>query len=260
MERRFAENQPGRTPGLIDELVRLNVDVIVTIANDAAVAAQKATNTIPIVFWAVNDPIGQGLVRSLARPGGNVTGLTNVNTELARKRLALLHEAVPETGKIGVLDPGTRLILDEWKEFESGAQRLGVVLHEVNARNPEQFESAFVEFTGARAGAVFVPPSQLAYSHRERLVALAIRHRLPMMGWVREWAEAGAIVSYGPSNFDGQRRTAGYVARILNGAKPGDLPIEQPTKFELVLNLKTAKALSVTIPPSLLLRADHVIE
>jgi putative ABC transport system substrate-binding protein len=228
------------------------------------VAAKQAIKTIPIVFFAAADPIRSGLVTSLARPGGNVTGLSVLSPELIGKRLELLKQAVPGISRVAVLwEPdggGERTDKDMLKRAEVAGQALGVRLQYVEARGPADFDRAFSDMTRAHAGALTVLPSPMFFNERRRLVDLAAKHRLPAGYPWREGPDAGGLISYGPSIADLYRRAATYVDKILKGAKPGDLPVEQPTKFELMINLKTAKALGLTIPPSLLRQADQVIE
>jgi putative ABC transport system substrate-binding protein len=261
---RFAEGKFERLPAFAAELVTLKVDVILTGTVLIAVAAKQAIKTIPIVFLAVADPVGSGLVASLARPGGNVTGLSVLTPELVGKCLELLTQAVPGVSRIAVLwEPGgggERTDKDMLKRAEVAGQALGVRLQYVEARRPADFDRAFSAMTRAHAGALTVLPSPMFFNERRRLVDLAAKHRLPAGYPWREGADAGGLISYGPSIADLYRRAATYVDKILKGAKPGDLPIEQPTKFELMINVKTAKALGLTIPQSLLRQADQVIE
>jgi putative ABC transport system substrate-binding protein len=230
----------------------------------AALAAKQATKTIPIVFAAVGDPITDGLVTSLARPGGNVTGLSVLSPELVGKRLEQLKQAVPGVSRVAVLwQPGaapTRTEQEMLKEGEVTAQALGVRPQFVEARRPADLDRAFSDMTKARAGALTVLPGNMFFSERRRLVGLAAKNRLPAVYPSREYVDAGGYMSYAPNGADLFRRAAIYVDKILKGAKPGDLPVEQPTTFELLINLKTARALGLTIPPSLLQRADQVIE
>ena len=212
-------------------VVRQGVKVIVAAGTQSALAAQKATSTIPIVFLVVPDPVGVGLVKSLARPGGNITGFTNVNEELAGKRLAILKEAFPNVERIGMPTSDCALCPLVVKEFEAAAHSLRIKLQVVAVRDPEEFDAMFAQFAKARVGAIFLLPQTFLFSNRRRLIELASRHRLPVMGWVRELVDDGAALSYGPSNFDMQRRAGGYVARILHGAKPTDLPVEQPARL-----------------------------
>ncbi len=265
IEYRDAEGKPERLPALAAELVALKVDVIVVAeAHHAALAAKQATRTIPIVFAAAADPVESGLVTSLARPGGNVTGLSIVAPELVGKCLELLKQAVPGVSRVAVLwEPGAvgeRTEKDMLKEADVAARALGVRLQFVEVRGPADFDRAFSDMTRARAGALTVLPSNMFVNERRRLVDLAAKNRLPAVYPWRESVDAGGLMAYGPNLADLFRRAATYVDKILKGAKPADLPVEQPTKFELVINLKTAKALGLTIPPSLLQRADEVIQ
>jgi putative tryptophan/tyrosine transport system substrate-binding protein len=263
LEIRSAEGKLERLHALADELVALKVDVIVVGGQPHALAAKQATGTIPIVFVAVGDPVESGLVASLARPGGNVTGVSSVGLDLVGKRLEQLKQAVPGVSRVAVLhNPGERTEKDrltEAREAEVAARAMGVRLQFVEARRPSDFDRAFSEIR-ARADALTVLGTSTFYNARGRLVDLAAKHRLPTMYVAREYVEAGGLMSYGADTADWFRRAATYVDKILKGAKPADLRVEQPTKFELVINLKTAKALGLTIPQTLLLRADQIIE
>ena len=246
------------------ELVAHGVDVIVVTSTPSTLVAKKATQTIPIVFtWAV-DPVESGLVASLARPGGNVTGLSTQAPETVGKRLELLKEAVPGVSRIAVLwhpgDYGERTERNMLDEVAEAARALKLGLQVVEARGPDDFERAFAEMAGAGAEAVTVQSTNVFFVERKRLVNLMAKNRLPAVYLAREFVDAGGLMSYAPNNADLHRRAAAYVDKILKGAKPADLPVEQPTRFELVINLKTATALGLTIPHSVLLRADEVIE
>jgi putative ABC transport system substrate-binding protein len=264
IEHRSAEGKLERLPALAAELVALRVDVILAGGTPQALAAKQATKTIPVVFAGVGDPAGSGLVTSLARPGGNVTGLSILAPELVGKCLEQLKQAVPGVSRVAVLwQPrglGERTEKEMLKEAEVAARALGVRPQFVEARGPADFERAFSDMTRARAGALTVLTSTMLIGERRRLVDLAAKNRLPAVYPWREAADAGGLMSYGANIPDLFRRAATYVDKILKGAKPGDLPVEQPTKFELVINLKTAKALGLTIPPSVLQRADEVIQ
>jgi putative ABC transport system substrate-binding protein len=264
IESRSAEGKLERLPALAAELVALKVDVIVAPSTPGALAAKRATGTIPIVFPAASDPVASGLVTSLARPGGNVTGLSNLNTDLVGKCLELLKQAVPGVSRVAVLwhpgASGERADKDILKAAEVAARALGVRLQFVEARSPADFERAFSDMARARAVALTVLPSVMFINERRRLVDLAAENRLPAVYNAREFVDAGGLMAYGPNFADMFRRAATYVDKILKGAKPGDLPVEQPTKFELVINLKTAKALRLTIPQSVLGRADAIIQ
>ncbi|RPH54073.1 MAG: ABC transporter substrate-binding protein [Acidobacteria bacterium] len=261
IEFRSSEGKYERLPDLAAELVRLKVDVIVAPANENVVVARQATRTIPIIMAGSFDPVESGLVASLARPGGNVTGLSFRAPEIEGKRLELLKEIAPRVSRVAVLsNPTNRAIHSSLAEVEVAARSLRVQVQILEARGPDEFQGAFAAMTRERAGALLVFPDGMFLLHRTRIADLAAKSRLPAMYGVREFVDAGGLVSYAPSLRDNLRRAATYVDKILKGAKPADLPIEQPTKFELVINLKTAKALGLTIPQSLLARADQVIE
>jgi len=264
IEYRDAEGKLERLPALAAELVALKVDVIVAGGTPQALAVKQATRTIPIVFAAAGDPITSRLVTSLAQPGGNVTGLSALAPELVGKCLEQLKQAVPGVSRVAVLwQPGAypeRTEKDMLKGAEVAARALGVRPQFVEARGPADFDRAFSDMTRARAGALTVLPSTMFIIERRRLVDLAAKTRLPAVYAYREFVDAGGLMAYGADLADMFRRAVTYVDRILKGAKPGDLPVEQPTKFELVINLKAAKALGVTIPPSVLQRADEVIQ
>jgi putative ABC transport system substrate-binding protein len=250
-----------RLPALMTDLVALKVDVIVVTSTPSARAAKQATTTIPIVFTSVGDPVASGLVTSLRRPGGNVTGFSVVAQELVGKWLELLKQAVPDVSRVALLvNADDRGKNDRLEAAAVAARALAVQLQVVEARSPAEFDGAFSDMTRARAGALAVLPTPMFTIERRRLVDLAAKHRLPTMFPYNEFVDAGGLMAYGPNLVDLSRRAATYVDKILKGAKPADLPVEQPTKFELVINMRTAKALGLTIPPSLLLRADQVIE
>jgi putative ABC transport system substrate-binding protein len=260
---RFAEGRVERLPDLAAELVRLKVDIIVAAAGTPPVAAAKnATDTIPIVMLGVGDPVGLGLIASLARPGGNVTGLSfSVGLEIFGKGLELLKETVPKVRRVAILsNPRNPAHPPAIRDLKVAARSLGVQLQLLEARGPNEFDGAFAAMAKERVGALLVVADGLFILHRTRLADLAARSRLPAAYGYREHVEAGGLMSYGLSLRDLFRRGATFVDKILKGAKPGDLPVEQPTKFELVINMKTAKALGLTIPPVLLLRADEVIQ
>jgi putative ABC transport system substrate-binding protein len=261
IEGRFYGDRTERLPALAAELVRIKVDVIVAGAAPAPEAAQRATSTIAIVMLAHTDPVGSGLVASLARPGGNVTGLSTLSPQVVGKRLQLLKEAVPGISRVAVLsDPTVPTQALSLREAEVAARSLKVQLQVLEARAPSDFASAFSAMTKDRAGALVVVGAVMFFVQRTRIVELAAQSRLPAMYWAKEFAEAGGLMAYGSNIREMYRRAATYVDKILKGAKPGDLPVEQPTKFELVINLKTAKALGLTIPPSVLGRADEIIQ
>ena len=264
IEYRSAEGNLERLPALAAELVALKVDVILAPPTVAALAAKQATRTLPVVFIGAADAVTDGLVTSIARPGGNVTGLSSVASDLVGKRLGLLKQAVPGVSRVAVLwQPGTsgeRTEKDMLKEAEVAARALGVRLQFVEARGLADFDTAFSEMTRARASALTVLGSAMFVTERRRLVDLAAKNRLPAVYSIREYVDAGGLMAYGPNFVDLFRRAATYVDKILKGAKPNDLPVEQPTKFELVINLKTAKALGLEVPPLLIAQADELIE
>ena len=261
VERRFGDAKPERLAEVAAELVRLKVDVIVTTSDAAIAAVKRQTQTIPIVMVYSADPVGTGFVASLAHPGGNVTGLSTMSPELNVKRLELLKEAVPGLSRVAIMwNPDVRGSVLEYKETEGAARSLRLQLQSVEVGHVDDFNRAFTALTTARAEALIVAPFTIGFTNRGQLASLAQKNRLPSMYGAREHADAGGLMSYGANTVELWRRAATYVDKILKGAKPGDLPVEQPTKFELAINLKTAKALGLTIPPSLLRRADHVIQ
>lgn len=265
LEYRWASNNMERLQAMAEELVRLNVDVIVTATTLAIRAAMRATSTIPIVMTATSDPVGVGLVRSLGRPGGNVTGMSLLSSDLARKRLQLLHEIVPGAKRIALLaerdsEPAlgtTRIFVTE---TTIAAEQMGVHLVVREIASFDELVDAFAQYRRERAQALIVKVGSLTLTHRATIAELAGRERLPAMYETRTFVDDGGFVCYGPDLRDSYRRAAAFVDRIFRGASPGDLPIEQPDKFDLVINLKTAKALGLTIPQTLLLRADEVIQ
>ncbi len=260
LEYRWAEGKYERLPDLAAELIRMNPSVIVTHATPASRAALQATKTIPIVFVSVSDPVGGGLVASLARPGGNITGLTSQSADLSTKDLELLKEVVPNVTRVAVLwNPANPGVQSQFKEVQNVAQSLGVQLQHHEARDPQELDSVFPAMLKGRAGAVLMLADPMFFDNQHRIADLAARSRLPIICWWSTFAELGGLISYGPSDPDMWRRAAGYVDKILKGAKPADLPVEQPTKFELVVNLKTAKQIGLTVPQSILYRADKVI-
>ncbi len=261
VEYRWSEGRFDRLPDQAGELVRLKVDVIVAPSSIYAEAAKRATSTIPIVFVSHADPIGSGHVASLARPGGNITGLALMMTETNAKGLELLKEAVPGLSRVAVLwDPATPSHKPGLNAVEVMGRALGLRLQTVAVRSATEFDSAFSAIIRERAGAVLVLSTPLFIAGARRLAELAMKHKLPTMFGPKVHAEAGGLLSFGPDRVDLFRRGAIYVDKILKGAKPADLPVQQPTKFELVINLKTAKALGLNIPQSLLIRADEVIQ
>jgi putative ABC transport system substrate-binding protein len=262
IESRWADGDLDRLPRLAEDLVQRNVDLIVTPATSAALAAKHATDTIPIVMMFPTDPVAQGLVSSLRRPEGNVTGTTNIPIpDMLSKRLQILKEVVPDASRVAVVyDPAGRDISPPVSGLEAAAESMGIQLQYVVARGPQDFDGAFAAMARQRANAVLVGGGTTFLVNRAKFNELALKHRLPTMYSVRKGVEAGGLVSYGLNMTDFVGRAAVYVDKILRGAKPGELPVEQPTKFELVINLKTAKALGLTIPQTLLLRADGMIK
>lgn len=260
IEWRSANGDYEKVPGLVAELVQRKVDVIVVNTTLAAQAAKRATATIPIVMAVVADPAGSGLVASLAHPGGNVTGLSTMMTELSAKRLQLLKEVIPRLTRVAVLwNPATPYHPKAIEELKAVAHSLAIELSFVGVRTPKEIGPAFGAVSRARAQALYVIDAPLFFTHRTTLLKLASNARLPVISGERQYADEGGLMSYGANYADQLRRSAGYVDKILKGAKPGDLPIELPTKFELVINLNTAKSLGLTIPDSVLLRADELI-
>ena len=263
IEYRYAEGRSDRLPELATELVRLKVDVIVATASTDALAAQKASRTIPIVMAAGGDPAALGLVESPGRPGGNITGLSQMISELAGKRLEMLKEMVPKLSRVAVLwNPQSQSSQLYWKELQLAARQLGVELHSLEVSDANELDKAFEDITQAktRAGALVIVPSPVITTNLKQITELAAKSRLPSIYQVSEFADAGGLMSYGPNRADMYRRAATYVDRILKGTKPADLPVEQPTKFELVVNMKTAKALGLSVPQTLLVRADRLIQ
>jgi len=261
IEYRSADGRRERFPELATELVRLKVDVILTRGTPAVMAAKNATGTIPVVMAASGDPLLSGVVAGLARPGGNVTGLSAIVVEVTGKRLQLLREVVPGVSRIAVLlDMGNPNNALQWKETEIAAPSLGVQPQLLDVRKPGDFGGAFDAAIRQRAGAMVVGIDALTQANHRSIIDLAAKHRLPAIYASREFVDAGGLVAYGVSYSHLYHRAASFVDKILKGAKPADLPVEQPTKFELVVNLKTARALGLTIPPTVLLQADHVIE
>ncbi len=261
LEERNSEGRNERLSDLASELVRLNVNIIVTWGTPATLAAKQATTTIPIVIAGVGDPVRSGLVSSLAHPGGNVTGLTVLGPGLAAKRLELLKEAVPNMSRVAFLwNPANPDQKFSFNEVQAGARALGVTFHSVEARSREELELALAMMKQSRPSALLMTADGVHQRYIGRIVAFTSETRLPAMYQLKEAVDRGGLMSYGASLPDLGRRAASYVHKILKGAKPADLPVEQPTKFELVINLKTAKALGLTIPQSLRLRADQVIE
>ena len=261
IEYRYAEGLLERNPNLLAELLNLKVDIIVTTAGPQVLAAKQATTTIPIIFTQVLDPVAEGLVASLARPGGNITGLSQMGSELAGKRLELLKETFPRISRVALLlrTAGSQASVARLKETQVAAKAMGVRLQSLDVENSDGLEDAFKAAKTERAGALIVIQTAFINTHRARIVELASKNRLPTMFEERTHVESGGLMSYGPSFSDLHRRAAVYVDKILKGAKPADLPVEQPTKFEMVINLKTAHQIGLTIPPNVLARADRVI-
>jgi putative ABC transport system substrate-binding protein len=260
-ERRYAENNLDRLPELAADLVRLDVDVIVAFGTLAPLAAKQATSTIPIVMTAAGDPIGSGLVASLARPGGNVTGMSLMAPDLAGKRLELLKEVLPRLARVAVIwnaaNPYSRLVFEETRGV---AKTLATEIQSLEVRGPGDFDGALDSAMRKRVDALVAVEDPLTFNHRIQIADFCAENRLPGIYGLREFADAGGLMAYGASQEDLFRRAVGFVDKILKGVKPADLPTQQPTKFELVVNLKTAKALGLEIPPMLLARADEVIE
>jgi putative ABC transport system substrate-binding protein len=262
IEYRWADDHLERLPALADDLVRRQVAAIVVTTTPAVLAAKAATKSISIVFSMGADPVETGLVASLNRPGGNITGIYNLNTTVGSKRLELLHELVPAAGSIAFLVNPTNAVLAETqtRELQIAARTLGVRLLVLSASDPSEFDAGFATLVVERAGGLLVSSDALFSNRLDQLIALAVRHRLPTMYARRDATAAGGLMSYGPDYFDALRQVGVYTGRILKGDKPADLPVQQATKFELIINLKTAKALGLTMPLPLLGRADEVIE
>jgi putative ABC transport system substrate-binding protein len=261
IESRLGEGRADRLPALATELVGLKVDVIVAISGTAAQVARKVSGTIPLVVGISGDPVEAGFVSSLARPGGNITGMSYLQPELAGKRLQLLREVAPKVTRVAMLtNPSHAGESQEWREMEVAAKTIGVTLHTYPMPVHGDLSEVFASITRDRADAVVLVPGPLTNGHRRQLAEFGLRAKLPVVAGWSDYVETGSLLSYGPSRRDVSRRLASFVDRILKGEKPADLPVERPTRFELALNLKTAKALGLTIPPSLLLQADEVVE
>jgi putative tryptophan/tyrosine transport system substrate-binding protein len=260
IEPRYGEDKLDRLPALADELVRLRVDVLLTPSTPVALAAKSATTAIPIVFLNVSDPVAVGLIDSLARPGGNITGITNIVSVLAGKRLELLKESIPKLSRVAVLwnpqDPGS---IQQWKESHFAARELGLQLHSMEVSSADKYEGAFKEAIKARSAALAVMHSGLAVSNQKQIADLATKNRLPGIYARADYVDSGGLMSYGADEAEPYRRAALMVDKILKGTKPADIPVEQPKKFDFVINLKTAKQIGLTIPPNVLARADKVI-
>ena len=260
LKRAVAAGQPERLAGLADDLVRAQVDVIVTTSWRETQAAMQATSTIPIVMTFAPDPVGQGLVTTLARPGGNVTGLTYLVPGLRQKYVELLKEVVPSALRFGVIATPPSLVPEHLRELEPAAKALGVSLSLLSVRSPDEFEAALIRARRDGATGIIATPDPVTFQHRHEFVRLMLKHRLPAIYWAREYVEVGGLMTYSANLVNLRRRAAIFVDKILKGAKPADLPVEQPTEFDLVINLKTAKALSLKIPQSVLVRADEIIQ
>jgi putative tryptophan/tyrosine transport system substrate-binding protein len=258
---RYTEGRTERFPAFAAELVNLRVDVLIAASTPGAIAAKQATSTIPIVMVAVSDPVGSNLVASLARPGGNITGLSLLAPELSAKRLDLLKQALPQASRVAVLwNVSNEGMMLRFRETQTAARALGVNIESIGVRTPEDFEDAFARMTKGRPEALLVLADTVTQGQRKRIVQFAEVNRIPAIYEVRSFVDAGGLMAYGIDLSDQYRRVAIYVDKILKGAKPADLPVEQPSKFEFVINLKTARALRLTIPASLVMRADQVIE
>jgi putative ABC transport system substrate-binding protein len=262
IEYRWAEGRPDQLPALVADLVQRRVTVIAATSTPAVLAAKAATTTIPIIFEMASDPVRLGLVASLNRPGGNITGVTNANVGIAPKRLQLLHELVPTASVMALLvNPANPTLAEpNTKELQAAARALGLKLHVLNASTERDFDEVFAKLIQLRAGGLVIGPDTFFSSRSEQLAALALRHAVPTIYQTREFALAGGLLSYGADTADAYRLTGNYVGRVLKGEKSADLPVQQATKIELYINLKTAKALGVTVPNTLIGRADEVIE
>jgi putative ABC transport system substrate-binding protein len=261
VEYRWAEGNFDRLPAAAAELVDMKVDIIVAATPPAIQAAQRATSTIPIVMVRTSDPVALGFVASLARPGGNITGVSNINEDISTKWLELLRAAIPRLSRIAMLvNPSFPLHAAFLRSVQAAAQQVGVRVSSIQASKPDEIEPAFRTMAQERTAALIVPPDPFFFGQGKRIVELALQHRLPTVFHTREYAELGGLMSYGQNRAEDYYRAATYVDKILKGARPGQLPVEQPTKFELVVNLKAAKVIGLTVPKELLLRADQVIE
>jgi putative ABC transport system substrate-binding protein len=261
IEWRFAEGNVGRLPSLVAELLRLKVDVLVTSASTSTSAAQKATTVVPIVMVGVGDPVGSGFVKSLARPGGNITGLSNISLDTGTKSFEMLFSMVPKLSRVAVMvNPDNMTRAAVLRSVQAAAQRIGVTILPFDARSLQEIENAFSRAAREKAGGLIVMTDPNFNQLSRRIAELAAKYRLPTIAGLREYVEAGGLMCYGANRVDYFRRVATYVDKIFKGAKPGDLPVEQPTKFDLFINGKTAKALGLKIPQSLLIMADKVIE
>jgi putative ABC transport system substrate-binding protein len=261
IEFRWAEGRYDRFPALIAELLAAKVDLIVTAGTPASLAVKQATSTVPLVMIAVGDPVGTGLVSSLARPGGNLTGLSSIAPDLEGKRLELLRDVMPKIAHVGFfLNPANPFHAVSIRQARTAAETLGIRLESLEVSKPEDLNAAFAAILKGHPDALLILADRVFLHNRKRMIDFAVQHHLPNINAYRELVEAGGLMSYGPSYEEMHKRAAEYVDKILKGAKPADLPIEQPTKFTLIVNLKAAKALGLNVPPMLLARADEVIE
>jgi putative tryptophan/tyrosine transport system substrate-binding protein len=261
IESRYAEGRLDRLPALVDELIRLKVDVLLTAATPAAVAAKNATKTVPIVFYTGSDPVALGLVDSLARPGGNITGFTTTEAVLVGKRLEVLKETIPKLSRVAALwNPEDPISAQSWKESQLPARELSLELHSMEVSRADKFETAFKETIRSGSAALALLGSPFFFANQRQIVDLVAKNRLPAIYGNREFVASGGLMSYGADEAEPYRRAAVFVHKILRGTKPADIPVEQPTKFELVISLKTAKQLGLAIPPNVLARADRVIK
>ena len=261
IEWRSSEGDANRLPELAAELVRLKVDLIATAGTQAAFAAQRATNTIPIVMISIGDPVGSGLVKSMARPGGNSTGLSNMIADLSAKLLEKIHEMLPKVSSIGVLvTPANSTIAGLLKAVESAAPHFGVKIHALEASTPQEITNGFAAMVRQKTGALIVPQDPFLVQQKNQILELAAKQKLPTIAGYREFVEAGGLISYGQNAGENFRRAATYVDKIFKGAKAGELPVEQPTAFELIVNMKTAKTLGIKVPQTILIQATKVIE
>ena len=259
-EYRQSDGKVDRLPALVDELIRQKVDVLVASSTPSAIAAKNATSTIPIVFLTVPDPVGAGLVQNLARPGGHITGVTNITAVLAGKRLELLKETIPKISRVAVLwDPQNPGSAESWKESRVPAQELGLLLHSMEISSADNLDAKFKETVQARSSALVLAGGTLATANQKKIADLAIKYRLPTISTRTDFVESGVLMSYGSDLEEPYRRVASMVDKILKGTKPSDIPVEQPTKFKMFINLRTAKTIGLTIPPNVLARADRVI-
>jgi len=261
IEYRYADDKLERLPVLATELVRLNPVLIIAPTTVEVRAAQSATKTIPIIFYNVPDPVGTGLVNSLARPGGNITGFSTINAALSGKRLEILKETIPKLSRVGVLwDPKNLSSAQQWKDSQEPARQLGLQLHSMEASSAEQYDAAFANAVKARCGAILAAQTTLAASNIPKVVELAAKNHLPAIATRGEYVTLGLLMSYAADDTEVFQRAAAIIDKILKGTKPADIPVEQPTKFEFVINLKAAKQIGLTIPPNVLARADRVIK